>query len=92
MTVRFAPHLWYAQNADEAARFYVSVIPGSSVDRVTTLPAETPSGPAGTVAVVEFTLAGAPVMAISRLERGTNHDPNLATRYRHWIEQQETAS
>lgn len=34
----------------------------------------------------------APVMAISRLERGTNHDPNLATRYRHWIEQQETAS
>jgi hypothetical protein len=34
----------------------------------------------------------APIMAISRLERGTNHDPNLATRYRHWIAQQETAS
>lgn len=75
MTVRFAPHLWYAQNADEAARFYVSVIPGSSVDRVTTLPAETPSGPAGTVAVVEFTLAGAPVMAISA---GPHHPFNDA--------------
>lgn len=34
----------------------------------------------------------APLMAISRLERGTNHDPELATRYRTWIQQQEKAS
>lgn len=33
----------------------------------------------------------APLMAISRLERGTNHDPDLATRYRNWIQEQETA-
>jgi transposase len=34
----------------------------------------------------------APVMAVSRLERGTNHDAELATAYRNWITQQETAS
>ncbi len=75
MAVTFAPHLWYANNAEEAARFYASVIPGSSVDRVTTLPAETPSGPAGSVSVVEFTLAGTPVMAISA---GPHHEFNDA--------------
>lgn len=75
MTITFAPHLWYAKDAEAAARFYASVIPNSSVDRVTMLPADTPSGPAGSVAVVEFTLAGAPVMAISA---GPHHDFNDA--------------
>lgn len=32
------------------------------------------------------------IMAISRLERGANHDAALATRYRAWIQQQEAAS
>lgn len=31
-----------------------------------------------------------PITAISRLERGTNHDAGLATRYRNWLQQQET--
>ena len=75
MAITFAPHLWYAQDAEGAARFYCSVIPNSSVGRVTTIPAETPSGPAGSVAVVEFTLAGAPVMAISA---GPHHPFNDA--------------
>lgn len=65
MAVTFAPHLWYVNDAEEAARFYTSIIPNSSFDRVTALPVESPSGPAGSVHVVEFTLAGAPVMAIS---------------------------
>lgn len=75
MSVTFAPHLWYAKDADEAARFYVSVIPGSSMGHVTTLPGETPSGPAGSVCVVSFTIAGAPVMAISA---GPHHEFNDA--------------
>jgi predicted 3-demethylubiquinone-9 3-methyltransferase (glyoxalase superfamily) len=75
MSVRFAPHLWYAKSAEEAARFYVSVIPGSSMGRVTPLPADTPSGPSGSVSVVEFNLAGSPVMAISA---GPHHDFNDA--------------
>jgi predicted 3-demethylubiquinone-9 3-methyltransferase (glyoxalase superfamily) len=65
MRFKIVPHLWYAKEAEEAARFYVSIFPGSRVDAVTELPAETPSGPAGSVKVVEFTLAGQPFMAIT---------------------------
>lgn len=65
VTQKIVPHLWYVREAEEAARFYASVFPDSRVDRVTTLPAETPSGPAGSVAVVEFTLCGQAFMAIS---------------------------
>jgi len=35
---------------------------------------------------------GAHIMSISCLERGTNHDADLAHRYRTWIQQQEAAS
>ncbi len=48
--------------------------PGSPIDRVTELFADTPSGPAGSVSLVEFTLAGAPVMAISAGPHHTFND------------------
>ena len=64
-SAKIVPHLWYAKEAVEAANFYVSLFPDSRVDRVTPIPADTPSGPAGSVQVVEFTLAGQPFMAIS---------------------------
>jgi predicted 3-demethylubiquinone-9 3-methyltransferase (glyoxalase superfamily) len=59
------PHLWYSKEAEEAANFYASIFPDSRVDRVTALPSDSPSGPAGSVKVVEFTLLGQPFMAIS---------------------------
>jgi predicted 3-demethylubiquinone-9 3-methyltransferase (glyoxalase superfamily) len=62
---KIVPHLWYTKEAEEAARFYATVFPDSRVDRVTSLPADTPSGPAGSVVVVEFTLCGQAFMAIS---------------------------
>lgn len=62
---KITPHLWYAKEAEEAARFYASIFPESRVDRVTALPSDSPSGPAGSVKVVEFTLFGQPFMAIS---------------------------
>ena len=62
---KITPHLWYAKSADEAARFYASILPDSRVDRVTELPADTPSGPAGSVKLVEFTLCGQAFMAIT---------------------------
>jgi predicted 3-demethylubiquinone-9 3-methyltransferase (glyoxalase superfamily) len=65
MMAKIIPHLWYTSEAEEAARFYASVFPDSRVDRVTALPNETPSGPAGSVKIVEFTLFGQPFMAIS---------------------------
>jgi predicted 3-demethylubiquinone-9 3-methyltransferase (glyoxalase superfamily) len=61
---KITPHLWFADKAVEAAKFYVSLFPDSRVDSVTPIPAETPSGPPGSVEVVEFTLAGQPFMAI----------------------------
>jgi len=51
--------------AVEAANFYASLFPDSRVESVTPVPAETPSGPAGSVQVIEFTLAGQPFMAIN---------------------------
>ena len=41
------PHLWYIDQAEEAARFYASIFRNSRVDRVTTVPSDTRSGPAG---------------------------------------------
>jgi predicted 3-demethylubiquinone-9 3-methyltransferase (glyoxalase superfamily) len=62
---KITPHLWYVKEAEEAARFYASIFPDSRVDRVTPLPTDSPSGPAGSVAVVEFTLFGQAFMAMS---------------------------
>ena len=59
------PHLWYTKDAEEAAHFYASIFPDSSVDRVTTMPSDSPSGPAGSVVVVEFTLMGSRMMAMA---------------------------
>ena len=52
------PCLWFDGQAEEAASFYATLLPDSHVDRVWRTPADTPSGPAGTVLTVDFTLAG----------------------------------
>ena len=62
---KITPFLWYATEAEEAAAFYASIFPDSRVARVTSLPSESPSGPPGTVKVVEFVLFGQPFMAMS---------------------------
>lgn len=62
---KFFPCLWFDGNAEEAATFYVTLLPDSHVDRVWRSPAETPSGPAGTVLTVDFTLAGKPIQALN---------------------------
>ena len=72
---KIVPHLWYAKEAEEAARFYASVFPDSRVDRVTALPADSPSGPAGSVKVVEFTLCG---LAFVAFAAGPHHEFNDA--------------
>src|SRR5687767_4947242 len=73
-TQKIVPHLWYTKEAEEAARFYASVFPDSRVDRVVTLPANSPSGPAGSVSVVEFTLCGQAFMAITAGPHDTFND------------------
>ena len=51
------PFLWYAKEAEEAAKFYASIFPDSRVDGVTAMQSESPSGPPGSVKVVDFTLS-----------------------------------
>jgi predicted 3-demethylubiquinone-9 3-methyltransferase (glyoxalase superfamily) len=64
-TAKIVPHLWFDDKAVEAARFYATLFPDSHVDTVTALPADSPSGPAGSVDIVEFALFGQPFMAIN---------------------------
>lgn len=68
-------HLWYAKEAEEAAGFYAAIFPDSRVDRVTSLGSESPSGPPGSVKVVDFTLLGQRFQAISA---GPHHEFNDA--------------
>jgi len=58
MNQKVTPCLWFDGQAEQAANYYVSLLPDSRIDRVVRSPADTPSGPAGMVLVVEFTLAG----------------------------------
>jgi predicted 3-demethylubiquinone-9 3-methyltransferase (glyoxalase superfamily) len=67
--------LWYAKEAEEAARFYATIFPNSKVDRVTPMLSESPSGPPGSVKVVDFTLFGQRFQAMTA---GPHHDFNDA--------------
>jgi predicted 3-demethylubiquinone-9 3-methyltransferase (glyoxalase superfamily) len=62
---KITPFLSFDGQAEEAARFYVSLLPDSQIDRVTRSPMDTPGGTAGTVLIVEFTLAGTPFIALN---------------------------
>jgi predicted 3-demethylubiquinone-9 3-methyltransferase (glyoxalase superfamily) len=79
MTVRTGAkiftHLWYARDAERAAQFYASIFPDSRVDAVWALPTDSPSGPAGSVKIVDFTLLGQRFQAITA---GPHHDFNDA--------------
>ena len=62
---KITPCIWYHRAAEEAANFYVALLPGSRIDRVIKSPIDTPSGPAGQVLVVEFTLADQAFMGLN---------------------------
>jgi predicted 3-demethylubiquinone-9 3-methyltransferase (glyoxalase superfamily) len=62
---RITPFLWYSKEAEEAAAFYVSIFPDSRVTRVTTFPSASPSGPPGSVKIVDFVLFGQSFTAMS---------------------------
>jgi predicted 3-demethylubiquinone-9 3-methyltransferase (glyoxalase superfamily) len=55
---KIAPCLWFDGQAEDAARLYTSLFPDSRIESIDRAPAETPSGPAGMVLTVNFTLAG----------------------------------
>lgn len=55
---KIIPTLWMNHTAEEAAEFYVSLLPDSRIEQVNRSPIDTPSGPAGQVLTVILTLAG----------------------------------
>ncbi|MBL8359127.1 MAG: VOC family protein [Rubrivivax sp.] len=57
--------LWYDRDAEEAARFYAQTFPDSRVDAVFRAPADYPSGKAGDVLTVQFTVAGIPCIGLN---------------------------
>lgn len=62
---KITPFLWYAKEAEEAATLYAALFPDSRVLNVTKMPCESPSGPPGSVTIVEFLLFGQSFTAMS---------------------------
>jgi predicted 3-demethylubiquinone-9 3-methyltransferase (glyoxalase superfamily) len=67
---KITPTLWFDGKAEEAARFYTSLIPNSRIESIDRSPGETPSGPKDMVLTVNFTLAG-------RSYQGLNGGPDF---------------
>jgi predicted 3-demethylubiquinone-9 3-methyltransferase (glyoxalase superfamily) len=62
---KISPCLWFNGEAEEAANLYVSLLPDSRIEKIQRNPVDGPSGKAGTVLVVEFTVAGQRFMALN---------------------------
>src|ERR1700693_132868 len=62
---KIAPCLWFYGEAEEAAKFYVSLLPDARIDKVQRNVTHSPAGKAGTVLIVEFTLAGQRFLALN---------------------------
>ncbi|MGE4218860.1 MAG: VOC family protein [Alphaproteobacteria bacterium] len=62
---KIVPCLWFDGQAEEAARFYVSLLPNSALGAIQPYPVETPGGKPGDTMTVEFTLAGQPYLALN---------------------------
>lgn len=62
---KVTPFLSFDGCAEEAANFYVSLLPDSRIDRVTRSPMDTQGGQTGSVLIVEFTLAGLSYLALN---------------------------
>ncbi len=57
--------LWFDKDAEAAARFYAEVFPDSAVKAVFRAPSDYPSGKAGDVLTVDFTVAGIPCLGLN---------------------------
>jgi predicted 3-demethylubiquinone-9 3-methyltransferase (glyoxalase superfamily) len=57
--------VWYDKDAEEAARSYARTLPDSAVNAVHRAPTDYPSGKAGDVLTVDFTVAGIPCIGLN---------------------------
>ncbi|CAI8726571.1 VOC family protein [Pseudomonas soli] len=65
MTAKNTVCLWYDNDAEDAASFYASTFPDSRVTAVHKAPADYPSGKAGDVITVEFSVMGVPCIGLN---------------------------
>jgi predicted 3-demethylubiquinone-9 3-methyltransferase (glyoxalase superfamily) len=65
MTAKNTVCLWYDKDAEAAARFYVETFPDSAMGAIHRAPADYPSGRAGDVLTVAFTVAGIPCIGLN---------------------------
>lgn len=65
MNTKVKTCFWFDHQAQEAAEFYVSLLPGSRIGSVSHYVEEQGMAPAGTVLSVDFTLVGTPYQAIN---------------------------
>jgi predicted 3-demethylubiquinone-9 3-methyltransferase (glyoxalase superfamily) len=61
---KIKPFLWFADQAEEAAKFYSAIFKGSKIGKVARYPEGSP-GPAGQVMTVAFRLAGQDFVALN---------------------------
>jgi predicted 3-demethylubiquinone-9 3-methyltransferase (glyoxalase superfamily) len=57
--------LWFDSEAEAAAQFYAQTFPDSAVRAIHRAPSDYPSGKAGDVLTVEFTVVGIPCMGLN---------------------------
>lgn len=62
--MKVTQHLWFEKDMAAAVSLYTSLIPGSKVVRSSAVMADNPSGPAGSVKMMSFTLGDQNYMAI----------------------------
>jgi predicted 3-demethylubiquinone-9 3-methyltransferase (glyoxalase superfamily) len=85
---KIAPCLWFKNEAEEAAKFYVSLLPDSHIVKIQHNSTDSPAGQAGSVLVVSFTLAGQEFMA---LNGNPEFEPNHAVSFKiDCVDQAET--
>jgi len=63
--MKVTQHLWFERDMEAAVRFYTGLIADSSIEWTSAVPADNPSGPAGSVSMMAFTLGGQRYMAIN---------------------------
>ena len=63
--MKVTQHLWFERDMEAAVRFYTGLIPGSAILWTSAVAADNPSGPAGSVGMMAFTLGDQRYMAIN---------------------------
>ena len=76
--LKITPFLWFDDDAEAAATFYVSLFPNSKITSASRYAADAPGKQAGQVMTVSFELDGLPVTA---LNGGPQYKPSEATSF-----------